>query len=153
VNNAIIKREKLIVMSIMTYYAKQIFDHTKKFEFRKSPLKESDLNKDIFIYSAKEDKAIIGTFKVSEIYHGNTEEILKLTGYDKRKDREEIVEYFGKNNPKCFALKLYDVKKLKRPISLKQLRKLNPQIMLPQYFSYIYPSDKVYDLLVESINL
>lgn len=58
------KRNKIIVMSIMSYYAKQIFDETKSYEFRKSPLRKEDLDKKIYVYSAKEDKAIIGYMKL-----------------------------------------------------------------------------------------
>lgn len=93
----------------MTYYARQIFDETKLYEFRKSPLRDELLNKKIYVYSTKEDKAIIGYFKVSDILSRNIDEILRATGYDKRPDGHEIVEYYGKNNPNCFALHLYDV--------------------------------------------
>ena len=54
------------------------------------------LNKKIYVYSAKEDKAIIGYFKVGNILNGNTDEILKTTGYDKRYDSHEIFEYYEK---------------------------------------------------------
>lgn len=67
------------------------------------------LIKKIYVYSAKEDAAIIGYFKVSDILSRNIDEILRATGYDKRPDGHEIVEYYGKNNPNCFALHLYDV--------------------------------------------
>ncbi len=78
----------------MTYYARQIFDETKLYEFRKSPLRDALLNKKICVYSVKEDKAIIGYFKVNDILNGNTDEILRATGYDKRHDGHEIVEYY-----------------------------------------------------------
>lgn len=70
-------QDKIRIMSILSYYARQIFNGTKKYEFRKSPLKDSDLNKKIYIYSAKGDKAIIGYLKVKNILQGTTEEILK----------------------------------------------------------------------------
>ena len=78
------QRDRLIVISIMSYYARQIFAETKGYEFRKSPLKDCDLNKKIYVYSAKEDKALIGYMKVSDILKGNTNQILKATGYDVR---------------------------------------------------------------------
>ena len=83
------QRDRLIVISIMSYYARQIFAETKGYEFRKSPLKDYDLNKKIYVYSAKEDKALIGYMKVSDIIKGNTNQILKATGYDTRPDRQE----------------------------------------------------------------
>lgn len=131
----------LIVMSILTYYAKQIFSGTKKFEFRKSPLKKEFLNKKIYIYSAKEDKAIIGSFKVSNNLIGSLEDILEKTGYDKRSDKNEIISYFHSNTNKCFALELYDVDKFVKPLTLKELRKIDPNISLPQYYDTIKNPD------------
>ena len=139
-----------MVMSILSYYARQIFDGTKGYEFRKSPLKEADLNKEIYVYSAKDEKAFVGTFKVSRVLCGNTQEILKLTGYDKRPDGVEIVNYFGEHNPKCFALELYDVKKFKKPITLTELRKVDPNVRLPQYYAYIYKKSAIFERLISA---
>ena len=135
--------DDLILISIMSYYARQIFNGTKGFEFRKSPLRASDLNKQIFVYSAKGDKAIIGSFKVKKIHHGNVDEIMQITGYDKRPDGHEILEYYG-NNPNCYALELYDVQSFQKPLTLKELRRLDPNIQLPQYFTYINPNSPIY---------
>ena len=55
-------------------------------------LLRDELLKKIYVYSAKEDKAIIGYFKVNDILKGNTDEILSATGYDKRQDGHEIDE-------------------------------------------------------------
>lgn len=133
----------------MTYYARQIFDETKLYEFRKSPLKDELLNKKIYVYSAKEDKAIIGYFKVNDILKGNTNEILATTGYDKRSDGHEIVEYYGKNNPNCFALQLYDVTEFEEHLSLKDMRSISRNVEMPQYIKYIYENDPLYDLIRE----
>lgn len=142
------KEDNLILMSIMSYYARQIFDGTKKFEFRKSPLRISDLNKQIYVYSAKQDKAIIGSFKVKKIHHGNVYEIMKITGYDKHKDGHEILEYY-RNTQNCYALELYDVQEFPQPLTLKQLRRLDPNIQLPQYFTYIKPGSLIFGAIKE----
>ena len=141
------QRKKIAIISIMTYYARQIFNETKIYEFRKSPLKKELLNKKIYVYSAKEDKAIIGYFKVSDILKGNTNEILSATGYDKRSDGHEIVEYYGKNNPNCFALKLYDVTEFEEYLSLKDMRSISKNVDMPQYIKFIYESDPLYNMI------
>ena len=53
-------------------------------------------------------------------------ENFKKTGYDIRKDKNEIIAYFGTDNPNCFALKLCDIKKFKNHLSLNELRKIDP---------------------------
>lgn len=143
------KRNKIAIISIMTYYARQIFDETKLYEFRKSPLRNEVLNKKIYVYSAKEDKAIIGYFKVSDILKGNTNEILRATGYDKRSDGHEIVEYYGKNNPNCFALQLYDVTEFEEYLSLKDMRSISNNADMPQYIKFIYENDPLYGVIKE----
>ena len=142
--------DDLILISIMSYYARQIFNGTKAFEFRKSPLRASDLNKQIFVYSAKGDKAIIGSFKVKQVHRGNVDEIMRITGYDKRKDGHEILEYYG-NNPNCYALELYDIQEFPEPLTLNKLRRLDPNVQLPQYYTYVKPSSPIYDA-VKSLN-
>lgn len=143
------QRKKIVLISIMTYYARQIFDETKLYEFRKSPLRSDILNKKIYVYSAKDDKAIIGYIKVSNILKGNTNEILKMTGYDKRPDGYEIVEYFGQHNQNCYALQLYDVTEFEQYLSLRDMRSTSKNVDMPQYVKYIYENDPLYDLINE----
>ena len=138
------KDERLTLISIMTYYADQIFNKTKQFEFRKSPLKESDLNKPIYVYSAKGHKAIIGTMEVSKIHKGSVEEILKITGYDKRLDGKEIVDYFAGKDV-AYALEISNVKKFSKPLTLKEMRKVDPHLQLPQYYTYIKRTSPLYE--------
>lgn len=124
------QRDRLIVVSIMSYYARQIFAETKGYEFRKYPLKDCDLNKKIYVYSEKEDKVLIGYMKVSNILKGNTKQILKATGYDVRPDGHEIVDYYGQNFQRCCALKLYDVTEFEEYLTLRDMRKINPNVQL-----------------------
>ena len=130
------RRNRIAIISIMTYYARQIFDETKLYEFRKSPLRDELLNKKIYVYSAKEDKAIIGYFKVSDILNGNTDEILRATGYDKR-------------HPNCYALHLYDVTEFEEYLSLRDMRSISKNADMPQYIKFIYDNDPLYEVIRE----
>jgi len=143
------QKKRIALISIMTYYARQIFDETKLYEFRKSPLKNDLLNHKIYVYSAKEDKAIIGYFKVSDILKGDTNEILAMTGYDKRPDGNEIIDYFGLNNQNCYALHLYDITEFEEYLSLKDMRSISKNVDMPQYVKYIYENDPLYSLINE----
>lgn len=138
--------EKLCLISIMSYYARQIFAGTKKFEFRKSAIKEQDIGKTFYVYSAKDDKAIVGSFVVKKVHKGNLAEILKITGYDKRSDRGEIESYFA-NSKDCYALQLSQVKKFAKPLPLKEMRAIEPKVVLPQYWTYVSRKSKLFDLI------
>ena len=142
-------RNRIIIISIITYYARKIFDETKLYEFRKSPLENALLNKKIYVYSAKEDKAIIGYLKVSNVLKGNTNEILKATSYDKKQEKHEIIKYYGKNNPNCYALQLYDVTKFEEYLSLRDMKSISKNTNMPQYIKYIYDNDPLYEVIKE----
>lgn len=140
-------KKRIAIISIITYYARQIFDETKLYEFRKSPLNNDILNKKIYVYSAKEDKAIIGYLKISDILKGNTDEIIKITGYNKKTDKQEIIKYYGKNNPNCFALKLYDITEFEEYLTLKDMKSISPNTNMPQYIKFIYENDPLYEVI------
>ncbi len=138
--------DKICLISIMSFYARQIFAGTKKFEFRKSAIKEQDLGKTFYVYSAKDDKAIVGSFVVEKVHKGNLAEILKITGYDKRSDRGEIESYFSSSKD-CYALQLGKVKKFEKPLTLKQMREAEPKVQLPQYWAYVSEKSNLFDLI------
>lgn len=47
---------KLILMSIKTNYAKEIFNGTKKYEYRRKSIGEKNLNNKIYIYTLLKKK-------------------------------------------------------------------------------------------------
>ena len=67
----------------------------------------------------------------------------------KRKDGTEIVDYFGKNNPNCFALHLYDVTEFEEYLTLKDMRKVSNNADMPQYIKFIYENDPLYDVITK----
>ncbi len=143
------KKKRIIVIGIMTYYTKQIFAETKLYEFRKSPIRKEFLNEKIYVYSAKEDKAIVGYFRVSDILSGNTKQIMQLTGYDQRQDGHEIIQYYGPDNQNCYALQLYDVTEFDEYLYLKDIRGVCGQVDMPQYLKIVYENDPLYNLIIE----
>ena len=137
---------KVLLMSIKSIYANQIFNGTKKYEFRRKSLGESNLDKKIYIYSSQKDKAIVGYFFVSRILKGNIDYLLNITGYNNGDDRKSLVDYF-QDCPECHALEISNPIRLKRPILLSKLKRLIPHINIPQYYRYIKDNDSLYDIL------
>ena len=142
-------KKNIAIISIMSYYARQIFDETKPYEFRKSPLPKELMGEKLYVYSAKDDKAIIGYFRVNNILSGNTNQILRDTGYNVRPDRGEIVRYYGENFPRCFALKVEDVTEFDEYLSLQLMRRITPDISMPQYFSFISEDHSLYGVITD----
>lgn len=133
----------LILMSIKTKYADEIFNGNKKYEYRKSSIDENNLNKKIFIYSAGISKSIIGYLTIDNILVGNIDYIVEKT----KPNESNIKEYF-KNSKNCYALHINKVHRFSNPITLKELKKLDQNFAIPQYYRYIKPGNKIYNLLI-----
>ena len=135
--------EKLILMSIKTKYANQIFDKTKVYEYRRRSIGEKNLNKKIYIYSSEEEKAIVGYIIVDKIIEGTSKYVLEATGSSTKID---IINYFKGCN-KCYALKINEAVRFKTPINLAEIRKVQEKFVIPQYYRYIYENEPLYKLL------
>jgi len=137
--------EKLILMSIKTKYANQIFNGTKIYEYRRRSIGEKNLGKKIFIYSSEEEKAIVGYIVVGDIIEGTSDWVLEQT---ENKNNKDIINYF-KDCKKCYALKISETVKFENSISLASIRKIQGKFVIPQYYNYIYKTEKIYKILKE----
>lgn len=135
--------EKLILMSIKTKYANQIFNGTKKYEYRRRSIGEKNLGKKIFIYSSEKERAIVGYIVVDKIIGGTSNYVLEQTENINNKD---IINYF-KDCTKCYALKISEAVKFENPISLVDIREKQEKFVIPQYYRYIYETEKMYEIL------
>jgi len=138
----------LILMSIKTKYANEIFKGTKKYEYRRSSIGNKNCNKKIVIYSAGTDKAIIGYMIVDKILEGNLDYILTKTNNERNND---IKNYFN-NAQKCYALHIKETHKFSKTITLSDLRKIDKNIILPQYYRYIKETEPLYKELTMRLN-
>lgn len=135
--------EKLLLISIKTKYVKKIFEGTKKYEFRRKSIGEKNCNKRIFVYSSKDEKAIVGYIKIEEILEGNLNYILDITDH---KDNRDIIDYF-KNCKLCYALKISETVKFKEPIYLKDIKSKDEKFIVPQFYRYIKDNEYIYSIL------
>lgn len=142
-------KKRIILISIQSCYAKQILEQTKVYEFRKSSLKEELLHEKIYIYSAKEEKAIVGYFRIKDVLCGNTQEILKITGYDKRKDKDSVLAYFGEERAKCYALVIDEVHEFTNYLTLEKLKSVKQNLVMSQYIAYIYEDNPLYQTIIQ----
>lgn len=134
---------KLILMSIKTKYAKEIFNGTKKYEYRRKSIGEKNLNNKIYIYSSQEEKAIIGYIIIDKILEGDINYILNETNNLNNKD---IIDYFECSS-KCFALQIKEYVKLDNLIKLDDIKKIDRSFNVPQFYRYIKENEYLYKLL------
>ena len=132
--------EPVLLMSIKTKYAKQIFQGIKKYEFRRKSIGEKNCNKKIYIYSSKDDKAIIGYIIIDKILSGDINFVLKNTN---SLNNQEIKNYFN-NCSKCYALHVSKFYKFSKPLNLKEIRNNYERCAIPQFYRYIKTTDPIY---------
>lgn len=137
----------ILLMSIKTKYANEIFAGTKKFEFRRKSIGDKNCYKKIYIYSSEEDKAIIGYIMVDKILKGDLKYILKKTNHTNNQD---IIKYF-ENCSKCHALHIKEYHRLSSPIKLEEIKN-KYKIIVPQFYRYVKPEESIYKEL-ESRNV
>lgn len=141
--------EQLMLISIKTKYANQIFDGTKLYEYRRKTIGEKNCNKKIFVYSSQEEKAIAGYIIVDKILEGNLDYILEETN---SKNNSDIINYFN-GCDKCYALKIAKAVRFKTPIYLSKIKKEEKKFVVPQFYRYIKENEYIYDKLKKGRSL
>ena len=119
-----------VILSIQPEFADKIFNHTKKYEYRKA-IFSSDVKK-VYVYSSRPICKIIGYFTIDEIVQGSPSTVWRKTSKDGGITREYFDDYF-EGHDKAYAIKIKSVKRFKTPINPKSIiRNFRP----PQNFMY-----------------
>ena len=137
--------EQNLLISIKTQYANQIFNGSKKFEFRRRSIGDKNCNKKIFVYSSGKDKSIIGYIIVDKILKGDLKYILEVTNYTNNKD---IINYFEGSN-QCFALHISEVHRFLEPINIDDIKNNYKDFVIPQFYRYIKKDESIFNELEE----
>ena len=140
------KENEILLMSIKTKYANQIFTGTKEYEFRRKSIGKKNCHKKIYIYSSGEEKAIIGYIIVDKILSGSLKKIQELTNNLNNYD----MEIYFKDCNVCHALHIGEYYKFIKPIKLKDIKNQYEQFVVPQFYRYI-KEEPIYTLLEKQI--
>lgn len=122
--------ESKIIISINPEHVENIFNGTKKYEYRKqNPSKK--ITK-MLIYETNPKKKIVWEVEILDIHIGTPNDIWELTKEYSGINKIFFYKYF-KNKETSYAYKLGKVKKYKVPKELKEFGISHP----PQSFIYI----------------
>lgn len=121
-----------VLLSIKPEYAEQILKGKKKFEFRKSIFKNSDVDT-VIIYATMPIGKIIGEFKIGNIISLTPNELWKHTERYAGISRTFFDEYFFDRDI-GFAITVENPTRYSSPINLQDLI---PGATPPQSFRYI----------------
>lgn len=119
-----------VLLSIQPQFADKIFNHTKKYEYRKV-IFSTDIKK-VYVYSSSPVCKIIGYFIIDEIVQGSPSTVWRKTSKYGGITREYFDDYFDKHDT-AYAIKIKSVHLLKKPIEPKTIIK---NFRPPQNFMY-----------------
>ena len=119
-----------ILISIKPEYVENIFNRTKKYEYRKIKCKQ-DVNK-IIIYSTAPVMKVVGEAQVEEILEDSPEKIWRITENGSGINKKFFNKYY-ENKEKAVAYKLTNIMKYDLP---KELSSYGIKTA-PQSFVYI----------------
>jgi len=120
-----------VLLSIKPKYAEMILSGEKKYEFRRTIFKETDVKK-IVIYASSPVSKVIGEFEVDDILSFDITELWLLTMDSAGIDKGYYDSYFS-GKEVGHAIKVKNVKKYPKH---KDLREFNIK-RAPQSFAYI----------------
>lgn len=93
-----------VLLSIKPKFAEKIFNGTKKYEFRKSIFKNTNV-RTVVVYVSTPVRKVIGEFTIEEILHDDIEAIWNTTALFSGITRDYYLSYFS-NREKAFAIKI-----------------------------------------------
>lgn len=120
-----------VVLSIKPEFAYKIFDGSKKFEFRKSIFKNTNI-KSVLVYASSPVQQVIGEFEIDDILNYDLQTLWKLTQEHSGISEEFYYKYFA-DKDQGFAIKIKKTKKYRIPKCLRADFNLFP----PQSFAYL----------------
>jgi len=135
-----------IILSIKPKFTDLILSGQKTIEMRTKIGKKFTNDENVVIYSSSPKKAIVAIAKIKKIENLDKYEV---EDYHLNKvciSRDFFNEYM-KNRSTCYLIELKDLKKLKNPLMLNDLR--DKGFIAPQ--SFCYASSEILDLVMSSL--
>ena len=127
------------MLSVRPRFAKAIIDGHKTVDVRRQRpnVRPGTLG---FVYSSSPMQAVIGSFRVDNIFSGTPEKLWLMARDKACMAREDFDKYFA-GIDMGHGIVISCVKKLQRPIRLSHLRAIWPGCKPPRSFGYLVTSD------------
>lgn len=120
-----------IILSIKPEFAEKIFEGTKKYEFRRTLFKNTQV-KGVVVYASAPISKIIGEFEIETVLHQELDSLWDDTGEYSGITKDYYQQYFdGKQTG--YAIKVKKTRKYKEPICIKEAF----GVKAPQSFAYV----------------
>ena len=119
-----------VILSIQPEFVRKIFNHTKKYEYRKVMF-SPDVKK-VYVYCSEPISKIVGYFVIDAIVEGTPSNVWRKTSKEAGITKEYFDKYFKGHNT-AYAIRIKSTKLFKRPIEPKGVIK---GFRAPQNYCY-----------------
>lgn len=120
-----------IILSIKPEFAEKIFEGSKRYEFRRTLFKNTQV-KAVVVYASAPISKIIGEFEIESVLHKELDRLWDDTREFSGITRDYYEQYFtGKELG--YAIKVKKTKRYQEPLCIKEAFGLTP----PQSFAYL----------------
>ena len=120
-----------VLLSIKPEFAEQIFNGTKRYEYRRTMFKNKNI-KTVVVYSSSPVQKVIGEFEIETILKADLDKLWRTTKKHSGIQEEYFYKYF-QNKEQGFAIQIKKTKKYRKPLCLKS----DFNIVPPQSFLYL----------------
>ncbi|BBB90831.1 MAG TPA: hypothetical protein PKA28_19505 [Methylomusa anaerophila] len=124
-----------VLLSIRPQYVDEILNGNKKYEFRKSQFKNTDVER-VYMYSTAPIKKIVGFFRIKSITVDAPERLWVKFSDKAGINKDSFFKYFG-DRPEGIAIEIGDVTVYDYPVEPQDYF---PNFVPPQSFCYINDS-------------
>ncbi len=120
-----------VLLSIKPEFALRIFDGSKRYEYRRTIFKRSEV-KTVVVYASEPIKQVIGEFEIEDILHDELQVLWVKTKNHAGISENCFLKYFT-NKSKGYAIKVKTSRMYDEPLLLNSLMVSSP----PQSFVYL----------------
>lgn len=128
-----------VLLAIKPVYARLIISGKKTVEVRRrgTSIAKGDV---LILYSSSPDMALLGFCRVADVNVYGTAHARRSVNGESCLTKAELAAYV-RGADRVTLLGIESVLRLSRPIPLKQLRRLNKNIVIPQSYRFLRPNE------------
>ena len=139
----------VVLMSIKPKFSRLIFSGQKKYELRKTPIK-NERDRLVIVYESAPTKAIVCAFRIKKTLKQSPTALWNILRHEIGISKGEFFRYF-KERDWGYALKIDHPVLFKRRIPLEELRTQNSAWRPPQNFQYLREDSEIFNLLKDEL--
>lgn len=121
-----------VLLSIKPEFAEQIFNGTKKYEFRRTLFKNREV-KTIVVYASSPVQQVIGEFDIEDILSDDISSLWDKTKEHSGISKSYFLKYFS-NKERGYAIRIKQTRRYHRGLSIRDDFNVSP----PQSFMYLH---------------